>query len=97
MANEKVVQVLEAFKQLESFEHQLYIDRLKSHLSMNTSGVLTPAPVQLYSETPYGNALELMKIQTIVIGLSRTPAYGFHNTVNAVWTPIRALLWAGTC
>ncbi|KAE8168595.1 hypothetical protein BDV40DRAFT_294545 [Aspergillus tamarii] len=82
MAQSKVIQVLEALTHLESFENQHYVDTLKSHLQFDDFGALNGAPSEIYCETPIDNALDLLKTQTLVLGLSRSSSYGFNATVN---------------
>ncbi|GAB1198780.1 hypothetical protein APSETT444_008110 [Aspergillus pseudonomiae] len=83
MAQSKVIQILEALQKLETFENQHYVDSLKSHLQFDDTGALNAAPSEIYGEAPIDNALELLKTQTLALGLSRSSSYGFNRTVNA--------------
>ncbi|GAB1190860.1 hypothetical protein APSETT444_000025 [Aspergillus pseudonomiae] len=85
MAKEKVEQVLDTLAGLSEFSSSPYLDALKSHLSLNDSGMFSDSPNTIYAEAPGGDdrVLQLFKVQTIVLGLSRSSGCSFDHTVNA--------------
>lgn len=78
--------VLKGLLSLQEIGTSTYLDELKSHLGLNSSSVFKDAPSTVYDEVPGGDnqALQLFKVQTIALGLSRSSGHGFSHTVNAV-------------